>query len=217
MPKQRKHRCDALQGQFTFVRVWGLCRTAHCRVFSICGYALRHLFAASPPTLLRSSMQHFLKTARPLVSLLALALATVPVLADSTSSASSASSTSIGSSSASVEKSSNSSSTKDKVAQGPYTVVEMVALAQRPDMLRLRLQAVATNTGTSPPGEFVLLLPREAAQRGQLVVGQVVSAEHRPYGVAFATITTAGNAATPFFLVLDDAWFGELQSRPLGV
>ncbi len=163
-------------------------------------------------------MQHFLKTARPLIGALALTLASVPVLADSTSSASSASSTSIGSSSASVEKSSNSSSTKDKVAQGPYTVVEMVALAQRPDMLRLRLQPIATNTGPSPSGEFVLLLPRKAAERGQLVVGQVVSAEHRPYGIAFGTFNTVEQTtATPFFLVLDDAWFGELESRPLGV
>ncbi len=163
------------------------------------------------------SMQHFLKNSLPLLSALALGLVSVPAWADSTSSASSAASTSIGSSSTSVEKSSNSSSTKDKVAQGPYTVVEMVALAQQPDMLRLRLQAVATTLGTSPAGEIVLLLPRQAAERGQLAVGQVVAAEHRPYGVAFATTTAAGNAATPFFLVLDDAWFGELESRPLGV
>ena len=163
-------------------------------------------------------MQHFLKTARPLIGALALGLTACPVLADSTSSASSASSTSIGSSSASVEKSSNSSSTKDKVAQGPYTVVEMVALAQRPDMLRLRLQPVPTATGNTPSSEFVLLLPREAAERGQLVVGRVVSAEHRPYGIAFGTLTTVEQTtATPFFLVLDDAWFGELESRPLGV
>lgn len=162
-------------------------------------------------------MQHLFKTALPLLSALALGLASAPAWADSTSSASSASSTSIGSSSASVEKSSNSSSAKDKVAQGPYTVVEMAALAQQPDMLRLRLQAVATTPGASSAGEIVLLLPRQAAERGQLAVGQVVAAEHRPYGIAFATVTTAGQTATPFFLVLDDAWFGELESRPLGV
>ena len=160
-------------------------------------------------------MQHFLKTALPLISALALALTAVPALADSTSSASSASSTSVGSSSASIEKSSNSSSTKDKVAQGQYTVVEMTALVQQPDMLRLRLQVVAR--GPAAASEFFLLLPRQAAERGQLVVGKVVSAEHRPYGLAFATVTTASNTVTPFFLVLDDAWFGELQSRPLGV
>lgn len=159
-------------------------------------------------------MQHFLKTALPLAGAIALSLATSATLADSTSSASSASSTSIGSSSASIEKSSNSSSTKDKVAQGPYTVVEMVALAERPDMLRVRLQAQAPSG--DPANTVVLLLPRQAAERGQLAVGQVVTAEHRPYGLAFATTATPQQAATPFFLVLDDAWFGELESRPLG-
>lgn len=162
-------------------------------------------------------MQHLLKTAVPFFSALALALVASPVQADSTSSASSASSTSIGSASASIEKSSDSSSTKGKVAQAPYIVVEMAAVAQQPDMLRLRLQPVAQEAGTGAANTIVLMLPRQAVERGQLAVGQVVAAEHRPYGVAFATITTAGNAATPFFLVLDDAWFGELQSRPLGV
>lgn len=160
-------------------------------------------------------MQHFLKIALPLVRALALALVAIPALADSTSSASSASSTSVGSSSASIEKSSNSSSTKDKVAQGQYTVLEMTAVVQQPDMLRLRLQAVAQ--GQIAASEFFLLLPRQAVERGQLDVGQVVAAEHRPYGLAFATVTAAGSTATPFFLVLDDAWFGELESRPLGV
>jgi hypothetical protein len=161
-------------------------------------------------------MQHSLKNALLLATALSAGLAGLPAWADSTSSASSASSTSVGSSSASIEKSSNSSSTKDKVAQGPYTVVEMAAVADRPDMLRLRLQAVVqANGAASPATEFFLLLPRQAAERGQLAVGQVVSAEHRAYGIAFAT--TTGNAATPFFLVLDDAWFGELESRPLGV
>lgn len=159
-------------------------------------------------------MQHLLKSSLALFG--ALALAFTPAWADSTSSASSAASTSIGSSSTSVEKSSNSSSTKDKVAQGPYTVVEMVALAHQPDMLRLRLQAVAPAPGTGTSNEFILLLPRQAAERGHLAVGQVIAAEHRPYGIALATLT-AGGHATPFFLVLDDAWFGELESRPLGV
>lgn len=162
-------------------------------------------------------MQPFLKPALPLLSALALGLVTAPTWADSTSSASSAASTSIGSSSTSVEKSSNSSSTRDKVAQGPYTVVEMTALAQQPDMLRLRLQPLAQTTGTGMATPMVLLLPRQAAERGQLAVGQVVAAEHRAYGIAFSTATAAGHPVTPFFLVLDDAWFGELESRPLGV
>lgn len=143
-------------------------------------------------------------------TVLALSLAAVPAWADSTSSASSASSTSIGSSSASIEKSSNSSSNKERVAQGQYTIVEMAAMTQQPDTVRLRLQAVADAS------EFVLLLPRAATERAQLAAGQVVSAEHRPYGLAFATVDAAvGN--TPFFLVLDDDWFRELESRPVGV
>jgi hypothetical protein len=104
------------------------------------------------------------------------------------------------------------------VAQGQYTVVELTALVQQPDMLRLRLQAVAKVPVAA--AEFFLLLPRQAAERGQLAVGKVVAAEHRPYGLAFtiaATVTTAGSNTMPFFLVLDDAWFSELESRPLGV
>ncbi len=189
----------------------GVCAATH-----IGGYT--HLRLCLLPLSLRTlSMQHFFTSALPWLGAAVLGLAAGPAWADSTSSASSAASTSVGSSSTSVEKSSNSSSTKDKVAQGPYTVVEMVALAQQPDMLRLRLQAPAATPGASPAGEIVLLLPRQAAERGQLAVGQIVQAEHRPYGVAFATATPAGHAATPFFLVLDDAWFGELESRPLGV
>ncbi len=141
---------------------------------------------------------------------LALSLVVLPAWADSTSSASSASSTSIGSSSASIEKSSNSSSNKERVAQGQYTIVEITALAEQPDTVRLRLQAVAD------ADEFFLLLPRAATERAQLAAGQVVSAEHRPYGLAFATVdAVVGN--TPFFLVLDNDWFRELESRPVGV
>lgn len=156
-------------------------------------------------------MHPFLNTTRLAAVTLALCLASASTLADSTSSASSASSTSVGSSSASIEKSSNSSSTKDRVAQGQYTIVEVMALAEQPDMLRLRMQALAP-TGT---GEFFLLLPRQTAERQQLAAGQTISAEHRSYGLAFATLDAAGSTS-PFFLVLDDDWFRELESRPIG-
>lgn len=130
-------------------------------------------------------------------------------LADSTSSASSAASTSIGSSSTSIEKSSGSSSGKDRVAQGQYTIMDMTALAHQPDMVRLRLKSVGDTA------EFLLVLPRVATERAQLLAGQVITAEQRPYGLAFSTVATAsGN--TPFFLVLDDSWFRELESHPIG-
>lgn len=156
-----------------------------------------------------------LPTTLALASLLTLCAAT-PTWADSTSSASSAASTSIGSSSTSIEKSSNSSSTKDQVKEGKYAVVDMAAMLQHPDMVRVRLQPVAPMAATPADSEFYLVVPQQTAERAQLAVGQVVTAAHRPYGLAFA-VDTAGSAGQPFFLVLDDAWFRELQSRPLGV
>ena len=159
------------------------------------------------------------------------ALVPLPTLADSTSSASSAASTSVGSSSASIEKSSNSSSAKDRVAQGHYTVVAVAEIPQKPGLLRVQLQqavAVAKAAGTDDPAalapntatattEFFLTLPRATAERAQLVAGQTITAEQRPYGLAFALVNTQTGLKSPFFLVLDDAWFRELESHPLGV
>jgi hypothetical protein len=160
-------------------------------------------------------MQKFLKAALPLTTALALCLGATPALADSTSSASSASSTSLGSSSASIGKSSDSSnsSSKDQVAQGQYTVTEVADLAEQPHMLRVRLQP-QTGDAAALTRAFDLVLPRQAAEQGQLAVGQTVAAEHRPYGLAFAAVTEGGKAS-PFFLVLDDDWYRELQSRPV--
>ncbi len=141
-------------------------------------------------------------------------LATAPALADSTSSASSAASTSVGSSSTSLETSSNSSTGNKRVAQGPYTVLNMTAVAQQPDMLQLRLQGVATADGTAA-AEFTLTLPRVTAEREQLAAGHTVLAQHRPYGLAFATLGSDGQAR-PFFLVLDDSWHRELHNHPVG-
>jgi hypothetical protein len=73
----------------------------------------------------------------------------------------------------------------------------------------------AANTGTPAPTGFTLTLPRETAERARLAVGQVITAEHRPYGLAFATGRCHRRQA-PFYLVLDDAWYRELASRPVG-
>ena len=161
-------------------------------------------------------MQHFLKPAFLFAAALALCLSTTQAMADSTSSASSASSTSLGSSSASIGKSSDSSnsSSKDKVAQGQYTVMEVAELADLPTMLRVRLQ-LQNGDAVAIAHAFDLVLPRQAAEQGQLAVGQTIAAEHRPYGLAFAAVTDSGRAS-PFFLVLDDDWYHELQSRPIG-
>ncbi len=145
----------------------------------------------------------------PLLPLLVLVLGggSGALLADSlVSSSASITSQSLGSSSVSLQKSSDSSSSKNQVAQGHYTIIDMAAVPQQPDMLRLQLQARANAQ------EFFLLLPRATAQRVPLRVGAIVEVQHRPYGLAFAT--AAGVAAKePFFLVLDDAWYRELDSQ----
>jgi hypothetical protein len=138
----------------------------------------------------------------------ALCLIGAPALAASSAASTSLESisASVGQSSNSISKSSDSSSTKTNLAQGDYTVTEVVALAERPGMVRVALQAVA---GTGAEGEFNLYLPLAAADRGQVAPGRVITASTRDYGVAFST---AGQGE-PFYLVLDDAWYRELQTR----
>ncbi|HEY1091486.1 MAG TPA: hypothetical protein VGE47_10355 [Burkholderiaceae bacterium] len=131
----------------------------------------------------------------------------LPAVADSSvvSSASDGASSSVGGSSTSIEKSSHSSSGDKQVAAGEYRVIEMAEAAERPGLLRTRLQAVAGGD------EFVLWLPRAAAERGGVQRGQVVNVAQRPYGLAFA----ATRAKEPFFLVLEDRWTRELPARPV--
>ncbi len=138
----------------------------------------------------------------------ALLWAALPALAaSSTSSAVSDSvSVSVGSVSTSFEKSSNSSSRGRAVAEGEYRVIELAAAEQRPGLLRLKLQALDR---AGAEGELLLYLPPPAAERGALATGQRVMARTRPYGVEFAS------EQGPFFLVLEDAWHRELQTRPV--
>lgn len=147
-------------------------------------------------------------TATTVIATLALTLTAPPAMADSTSSASSAASTSVGSSSASLETSSNSSTGKAQIVQGAYTLVDMAAVADKPELLRLRLQG----TAAAQNPEIFLLLPRSVVQQAQLVAGQTLQAQQRTYGVAFSASGT-----TPFFLVLDDAVYQELDSRPVTI
>ena len=136
-----------------------------------------------------------------------------PALAASSASseASGSSSTSVGSLSNSVGKSSDSSSGKDKaVAEGDYRVIEVAAAADQPGKLRVQLQATADD---SVNGALFLTLPQAAVARGQLSRGAVVSARQRAYGVEFAA--GVGSAREPFFLVMRDDWFRELDSKPV--
>ena len=134
--------------------------------------------------------------------------AATPCLAESlASSASSAGSASLGSASGS----SNSSARNKPVAQGDYRVVDVAAVAERPGMLRLHMQATA-NPGAD--GSLWLVLPQQTLAQRPLRVGDVVHARQRPYGVEFAR-TDSANAREAFFLVLADDWHRELDPRAL--
>jgi hypothetical protein len=132
---------------------------------------------------------------------------TLPALAASSASsaASDGVSTSVGSLSGSIEQSSASSSKDNKVAEGDYRIMQIAAAADRPGMVRLKLQALA---GRGAEGEFVLTLPQDTLVQNRLAEGGVVTARHKPYGTEFAD----GRTRQAFFLVLADEWFKELQT-----
>jgi hypothetical protein len=141
------------------------------------------------------------------------AATTTPCLADSfASSASSAGSASSGSVSDSIQGSSNSS-TGNKVADGDYRVIEMAALADRPGMLRLKLQATAGTATTGEDNSFFLVLPQQALGTQGIATGEIVSARQRPYGLEFARAQTR----EAFFLVLADQWQREFAPRPVAL
>ncbi|HJV97205.1 MAG TPA: hypothetical protein VJ608_14260 [Albitalea sp.] len=139
---------------------------------------------------------------------LLLAATALPALAESSaaSSASDSVSTSVGSISGSIQKSSDSSSKTNNVAEGDYQVIDVAALPERPGMVRVTLHALAEHGAAD---EFFLTLPQEAFDRGQLAQGRVVTARQRPYGVEFASRDTK----QPFFLVLADDWYRDLQTN----
>jgi hypothetical protein len=150
-----------------------------------------------------------LKNRLALAATLAL-LAAPPAMALSStaSSASEGASASVGSLSDSVKGSSNSSSGDKKVAAGDYRIVDVVAVADAPGTVQLRLQAVAQ---AGAAGELLLRVPQHTFEQAGLAAGQLVSARERPYGVEFAK--AADGAA--FFLALSDGWLRELQNNPV--
>lgn len=143
------------------------------------------------------------------------------------SSASEGVSASAGSVSTSFETSSDSSKGETKAA-GDYRVIDVAAAADRPGMLRMALEPVAPDGApvvaeTAPATDaalagtdaarkpFAMFLPVQALQATPIAVGDVISAKPRPYGIEFARADT-GRA---FFLVLQDEWHRELQTRAL--
>ena len=122
------------------------------------------------------------------------------------SSASESSTTSVGSASGSLQNSSGSSTKGQSLAEGDYRIVAVSAAAERPGLIRMKLQAVADNSENSA---LFLTVPQAAFDNGRLAQGGTVTARKRPYGAEFANAETR----QVFFLVLDDDWFGELRSN----
>jgi len=138
-----------------------------------------------------------------------LGVAALPATAGSLSASSAAGGSSASSaSSTSLETSSDSSSKATGVAEGPYRVIEVATVAERPGTVRLKLQALAA---PSADAGLFLHVPQPAFERSRLGVGDTVTARHRPYGIEFARLDTD----RAFFLLLDDDWARELPSHPV--
>ncbi len=156
-----------------------------------------------------------------------------PITGVASTTASSAGSTAAGSLSDSVNGSSKSSSAATNVADGDYRVTEVAVLAERPGLLRLHLRAQDAGQGaawgdTPVPAAaaatdataFTLDLPQQALGSRGVAVGDVVRVQNRAYGLAFARPGTSDAGAEgrqaaheTFFLALNDAWRGDLDSR----
>jgi hypothetical protein len=152
---------------------------------------------------------------RPLVALGSIALLlAAPAQAIELSASSAASSasesvaTSVGSLSNSVAGSSNSSAGDNKVAEGDYRVRAVAALADRPGLVQVTLQAVAID---GAGGEIRLTLPQATAERARLATGGTVHVKQRSFGLEFAQ----GPAREAFFLAVADEWLRDLATRPV--
>jgi hypothetical protein len=141
---------------------------------------------------------------------LALLMAAAALPAQASGSASSASSeggsASVGSSSTSIEKSSNSSSSKaDMGAVGDYKIIEVAEAPARAGTVRLKLQPLAG----AKEGEFFLYMPQDAYAQSHLAAGHVITARQHNYGLEFMR----AQSQDTFFLVLNDEWYRELQTK----
>lgn len=160
----------------------------------------------------RTAPARFVRLGAPLgLTALALAggLALLPAWAGSIAGSSAAGGSSASSAaSQSSEASSDSSSRATRTAEGPYQVIDVAVLPERPGLVRLRLQAEGR---AGRDGEVMLFVPQSTVARGGVEAGQTIHARQRPYGVEFAHAGKRG----AFFLVLDDEWARELPSTPV--
>ena len=123
------------------------------------------------------------------------------------SSASSAGSASSGSVSDSLRGSSDSSTGGRRTADGAYQIIEIAQAPDRAGMARV------TMLGDAPQKRIVLDLPKATFDQQHLDKGDLVYAKNRVYGLEFARNDTR----QAFYLVLADAWYGELAARPVGI
>jgi hypothetical protein len=148
---------------------------------------------------------------------LALMLLAGHAVADSftASSAAGGSSASLAASSASDSSGASSDSSKKAVAalDGPYRVVDVTPVPERPGTVRVTLAPLAAGPAAGAGEPVGLLLPSAALERGGIAAGTTVTASRRPYGIELAQADTK----RPFFLVLDDAWQRELRSTPVSL
>jgi hypothetical protein len=147
----------------------------------------------------------------------------------STSSAASTASQSVGSLSTSVGASSKSSTGAVAAVDGNYRVTDVVALRDRPGMVRVSMQANAEATGQTLPltapqaqaADLWLDLPQAAWGSSGLNTGDWVNVRNREHGLVFARAAAAPLAgAVPdsvFFLALRDAWRNDLDARAVKI
>jgi hypothetical protein len=122
------------------------------------------------------------------------------------SSAADAGSSASDSASSTLETSSQSSSGDDKVAAGNYRITEVAMAPTQANRVRITLQAEESERN------LTLDLPTATWAAQHLALGDLVHAQPHNYGLEFARIDTQ----EAFFLVLNDDWHNELESRPLG-
>lgn len=138
-----------------------------------------------------------------------LATAALPGHAELFTSMASSAGSAASSASDSIGHSSGGGGRDRRLAEGEYRVIGVEQVPGRPDATGLRLRA--TETGIAR--EFVLNLPRQAQGARPLAAGDLVQARERPYGFEFAR----GDTREAFFLVLNDDWYEEMDSRPLAL
>lgn len=120
------------------------------------------------------------------------------------SSASSAGSASVRGSSDAISGSSDSSGGPDQVAAGQYRLAAIEALDPQREQVLLRLEPVAAQrTG------FALTLPAHLVDDGALNPGDLIQVGRQEFGLTFSREA----AVEPFFLVVNDAWELDLQTR----